>query len=74
MRPWKDLSRSLKAVPYGRSVIIGIFLLVSPARSSDARETGIGILFEGDHRLRLTLLWHDGPRLASHFFRVMSRE
>ena len=75
MKRWEELLRSRKVVSY-KPALSCIFLLValSSVRRSDASETGIGILFEGDHRPRLTLLWHDGYRLASHSFRVMSRE
>ena len=75
MKTWEVYLRTLRAVR-GRRSFIFIFLLVTflIAPSSDGSEAGIKSLFEGDHRPRLTLLWHDGYRLASHSLGAMSRE
>ena len=75
MKPWEDLLRALRAVPCKRSLIfISLLVTLLTARSSDASDAALGTFFEGDHHPRLTLLWHDGYRLASHSFGVMSRE
>ena len=75
MKRWEDLPRSRGAVSYKRSLVhISLLLVLLMARTSNAAGNDSGFFFERDKNSRLTLLWYDGYRLASHSFRAMSRE